>query len=136
MTKKEEEDDEIVLTDLDFDEMVKECMEDAPIIMEKEETPKRRRGSVQIQTVEDYFLELGFRGIPRKLHKDFPDLFGSKMDDKNDKVSETPGIEVSADNLLLSSLITVQKSQELKKLTSIIKGIHVKEKDKKVRNPK
>lgn len=137
MTKKEEEDDdEIVLTELDFDEMMEECLEETPTMIEDETVENKKAGSVRIQTVEEYFLELGFRGKPRKLHKDFPDLFGSKMDDKNDKVSETPGVEVSAENLLLSSLITLQKSQELKKLKNILKGIHVKEKDKKVRNPK
>jgi len=135
MTKKEDEED------IDFEEFGDLLAESLALEVEEEEpVTKRTKGSIQIQNVEEYFLELGFKGKPGKLHKSFPDLFSTKLDNNSDKISDTPGVEVSPENLLLSSLITIQKEQELKKIAKMqksIKDIHDKiSKNKKVRDAK
>ena len=140
MTKKEDEED-IDFEDIDFEEFGDLLAESLALEVEEEEpVTKRAKGSIQIQNVEEYFLELGFKGKPGKLHKSFPDLFSTKLDNNSDKISDTPGVEVSPENLLLSALITIQKEQELKKIAKMqksIKDIHDKiSKNKKVRDAK
>ena len=133
MTKKEDESVEEQIME-EFEDLINEAFKNNKEIQEEKEPEKKPEDKLEIETIENYLLTLGYRAAPRKIHKDYPDLFSVDCDD--DMLSETPGVEITPENLLLSSLLTYKKEQELKKIRRKLTESKKKNetRDKKVRD--
>lgn len=118
MTKKDDEESfDIDIFDASPEELEAYMEKTMQKIDEEDKREKLEANKLKIQPVEEYLQVLGYTSerLPKRIFKEYPDLFSVKVKDKTDMLSEIPGIEASAATQLLASLMTAESEAKRKK---------------------
>ena len=124
MTKKDNEIDYA-----QFEQIIQDALANSQEFFD--EINKTSHNNFKIQLFEEYLLEMGYKAPPKKIRKDFPDLFGVKIDDKTDMISETPGLEKYPGELFYFDMLALSKELEIKKAMKKLANKKKNEKDVK-----